>query len=491
MNFQLQRRFLFIGTIFTLIVTSAIFTYFIHSQNESARIQLIEDKLKGDAKSILTHLYSSGNSAWFNDALESYKQLGITCLNVKNASGQLVWGNQSSCSNNIEAKNYIDQKVLDISYDLPQVTVLSTIKTNGVSFVIFFSVLLSFLTIAYWILKKISKNHTDAMVKIENLNSLNKSNENLLQVTRTLAHNLRSPLAAIKMFHDLTESKLDSDEKKILNATHDNISHMVEKLIEQKILKSETTQVSISKALDVIIGMKKVEYKNHHDIKIEKDIQESLFSIVNEDELMSIISNLLNNSIEARKNDAPVRIMVTAFKENNSVVVKVRDNGIGIDRAGIQDLFGYGHSTKTTGKGCGLYHAKEMIEVWNGSIEIHSTVGEFTEVTLKLPLLRKPKEIILIDNENLNLYTWQGMAKKNHITFRGFKNSKDFFNNAPTQKDEVAIYVDYDLDDENGLDVIMKLKNIGFTNVNLATGESLQVHPEIRQVGKEFPVNFI
>jgi biopolymer transport protein ExbD len=95
----------------------------------------------------------------------------------------------------------------------------------------------------------------------------------------------------------------------------------------------------------------------------------------------------------------------------------------------------------------------------------------------------------LIDNENLNLYTWQGMAKKNQIAFRGFKNSKDFFNNAPIQKDEVAIYVDYDLDDENGLDVVLKLYEAGFSNVALATGETKRVHTQIRQVGKEFPAN--
>ena len=127
MNFQLQKRFLIIGTIFTLVITSGVFTYFIHSQNESARIQLIEDKLKGDAKSILAHLYSSGNSAWFNETLSSYKQLGLRCLSVKNTSGNIVWGNDNSCSKHIEAKNYIDQKVLDISYDLPQVTIISTI----------------------------------------------------------------------------------------------------------------------------------------------------------------------------------------------------------------------------------------------------------------------------------------------------------------------------------------------------------------------------
>lgn len=489
MNFQIQRRILIIGTILTLVITSGIFTYFIHSQNESARIQLIEDKLKGDAKSILAHLYSSGNSAWFNDTLENYKKLGITCLNVKSLSGQTVWGDGRSCSKNIEAKNYVDQKVLDISYDLPKITIISTIKVNGLSFTIFFLTLLSFLSFAYLILKKISKTYTENLVKIENLNSLNRANESLLQITRTLAHNLRSPLAAIKMFHDITESKLDSDEKKILNATHENISHMVEKLIEQKVIKAVTEQTSISKALESIIGMKKIEYKKSCSMEIETNIAEELYSIVNESEFMSIVSNLLNNSIEARNESSPFKVLITAFQTNKTIIVKIRDNGVGIKADILRSIFVYGKSTKANGKGCGLYHAKEMIEAWHGEIQINSVAKEFTEVILSLPLIQKPKEIILIDNENLNLYTWQGMAKKKQIAFKGYKNSKDFFANVPVAKDEIAIYVDYDLDDESGLDVVFKLKEAGFKNVSLATGESVQVHPSVRQVGKEFPVN--
>lgn len=490
MNFQLQRRFLIIGTIFTLVVTSGIFTYFIHSQNESARIQLIEDKLKGDAKSILAHLYSSGNSAWFTDTLESYRQLGLTCLSVKNTSGQLVWGNEKSCLKSIEAKNYIDQKVLDVSYDLPETTILSTVRANGVSFAIFFSTMLGFLSLAYWLLKRISKAHTETLVKIENLHSLNKSSENLLQITRTLAHNLKSPLAAIKMFHDLTESKLDTDEKKILSATHESISHMVDKLIEQKTMKAELSPVPLSSALESVIGMKKIEYKRTHSIEIKMDVADDLYSIVNEAEFMSIISNLVNNSIEASKEDAPIKITVSASQDAHAVVVKIKDNGVGIAPHVLQSIFKYGRSTKPKGKGCGLYHAKDMIEAWCGKIMIDSVENQFTEVTIKLPVYHRPKEIILIDNENLNLYTWQGMAKKNQIAFKGYKNSKDFFANAPTVKDEVAVYVDYDLDDENGLDVVLKLKEAGFFNVSLATGESSQIHPSVRQVGKEFPSYF-
>lgn len=487
MNFQLQRRILILGTIFTLIVTSGVFTYFIYSQNESARIQMVEDKLKGDANSILAHLYSSGNWAWFDDALKQYQKLGITCLNVKDKNGKTVWGDSGSCSKNIVGRNYIDQKILDIGYDLPETTILSTVKTNGLSFGVFFITMLCFLSLAYWLLKRISLAHTEALVKMQNLKSLNESNENLLQVTKTLAHNLRSPLAAIKTFNELAENKLNEDEKKILVATHESISQMVSKLIEQDTMKVETAPMSLTIILNRVVGMKHIEYRKLDFIEIKQEIGHDLYSIVNESEFMSIISNLVNNSIEARKEDAPAKIMITANQEAQGVIIKVKDNGIGINRDNVQRAFTYGRSTKKNGKGCGLYHAKKLIESWNGEIRIASVEGQFTEVTIKLPIYKRPKEIILIDNENLNIYNWQGMAKKKHIPFNGFNSSADFFANAPVSKDDVAIYVDYDLDNENGLDVVKKLRDAGFSNVALATGEDEQIHPHVRQVGKEFP----
>lgn len=487
MNLQTQKRLLIFCTILTLVITSGIFTYFIHSEHQAARIQTIEDKLKGDAKSILAHLYSSGNWAWFNDTLESYKQLGVTCLSVKNKSGEVVWGNNDSCSKNIEAKNYIEQKILNISYSLPKVTVLSTIRNEGIAFTIFFVTMLAFLSLAYSLFKKITKAHTEALVRLEALNSLNKSNESMLQVTRTLAHNLRSPLAAIKNLNELVEGKLDSTETKILNATHESISQMVDKLIEQKTSKVDNTLISLSSSLQSVVGMKEIEHKKNHFVEISIDVKDELLAFVNESEFMSIISNLVNNSIEAKKVKTRIKIEISAHISGNNSVIRIKDDGIGIKADDLQEMFVYGKTTKANGKGCGLYHAKKMIEIWGGTIHIDSVENSFTEVTITLPLYKRPKEIVLIDNESLNIYNWQGIAKKNQIAFMGYRNSNEFFSNPPKTKDDVAIFVDYELDDENGLDVIMKLKKAGYSNVAFATGETEQIHPQILQVGKEFP----
>lgn len=97
------------------------------------------------------------------------------------------------------------------------------------------------------------------------------------------------------------------------------------------------------------------------------------------------------------------------------------------------------------------------------------------------------KEIILIDDQPMNIKYWKGMASVKNISFKGYTNSADFFADLPESKTEVAIYVDYHLGEENGQDVYFKLQKLGFTNLALATGEIGQIHPLIRQAGKEFP----
>lgn len=488
MNFKTQKRILLIGTILTLILTSAVFTFFIHKNNETTRISLIEDKLKGDAKSILPHLYQSGNFAWFTDNLEQHKKL-LPCLSVTATNGTHIWG-EGTCSSNIEAKNYIDQKVFNISYSLPETTVLSTIKDNWSDFSIFFFIQILFLSLAYKILSAINKRHSATLVQIEHINSQNDANERILRITRTLGHNLRSPLAALKSFHELTRDRLTDNETDILEAIQSSIDTMTERLVDQKVDSTPVETADISKGISNLIAVKRLEYSKNHQIKIESDIEQGLMAILNRDELKTILSNLINNSIEARKPDSPLTISILAKKLHDRAIIRVKDDGCGISQELLSKVFNYGITSKSQGKGCGLAHAKETIISWSGEISINSLEGQFTEVTIMLPLVTTSviKEIILIDDQPMNIKYWKGMANVKKISFKGYTSSADFFANLPDNKTEVAIYVDYHLGDENGEDVYFRLQKLGFTNVALATGETAQIHPHVRQVGKEFPV---
>ena len=83
------------------------------------------------------------------------------------------------------------------------------------------------------------------------------------------------------------------------------------------------------------------------------------------------------------------------------------------------------------------------------------------------------------------------MAGKYKLNFKGYTSSKEFFENLPTDKYSTYIYVDYELGNENGIQVIENIKKHGFQFVSLATGQSDLLHSKINQVGKEFPGQFM
>lgn len=99
-----------------------------------------------------------------------------------------------------------------------------------------------------------------------------------------------------------------------------------------------------------------------------------------------ILHQIINNSIQyAKKKEAHLRIW--AEQEKKQVLLHLEDNGIGIPQEDLSRVFdkgftghnGRGHSTST---GMGLYLSKKLCEKMGHSIQIFSSTGQFTRVTL-------------------------------------------------------------------------------------------------------------
>ena len=79
---------------------------------------------------------------------------------------------------------------------------------------------------------------------------------------------------------------------------------------------------------------------------------------------------------------------LTLTTGDGRAIVKVRDNGIGIESTIIDRIFDPFFTTKTTGEasGVGLYISREIVQNHRGDITVESTKGEYTEFTITLPL---------------------------------------------------------------------------------------------------------
>ena len=122
----------------------------------------------------------------------------------------------------------------------------------------------------------------------------------------------------------------------------------------------------------------------------------------NPDMLSKAIINLLDNAVyavvkKAQKNHGdqlsdPV-IRLTAIVADENYILKIHDNGVGIEEKNLTKVYDPFFTTKSTGEaaGVGLYLSREIIQNHGGDISVVSVQGEYTEVTVTLPKVKGEK----------------------------------------------------------------------------------------------------
>ena len=95
--------------------------------------------------------------------------------------------------------------------------------------------------------------------------------------------------------------------------------------------------------------------------------------------------NLLNNAIQAcGKNDKGIVTAITDFEKENLKII-IRDNGEGIPKDKLENVFKAFYSTKAGGTGLGMSSAKNIVERHDGIINIRSAVGKGTDIIILIP----------------------------------------------------------------------------------------------------------
>lgn len=152
--------------------------------------------------------------------------------------------------------------------------------------------------------------------------------------------------------------------------------------------------MKLSQMINIIEqNTKKYIEKNALDIELSFNIYKDIH-VKKHYYLMSILRNLVNNSVEALESieKKHKKINITCDHVGDNIVFSVFDNGLGIKEKNLEYVFNNGFSTKFTNdgkihRGLGLNLVKEIVEKeFDGSIEIQSNEGRFTKVTIQLKL---------------------------------------------------------------------------------------------------------
>lgn len=169
-----------------------------------------------------------------------------------------------------------------------------------------------------------------------------------------------------KLVDDLKTSFTQEEYDPILNKTSFDISQELD---------------SIIKSFEPLFSKDKYELQSN----LEKDIQVNM----DKEKFNQIIYNLLSNSLRYLNEEG--KVLVSLFKSDKDVIIKISDNGIGIEEEDLKNIFNrfyrvdMSRNKATGGSGLGLSIVKSLVEAHKGSIQVKSEFGKGSDFIIRMP----------------------------------------------------------------------------------------------------------
>lgn len=262
------------------------------------------------------------------------------------------------------------------------------------------------------------------------------------RVAAQVAHDIRSPLAALdSVLKDVMP--LPEEKRLIIRSATARIRDIANSLIENaRGLKAAGPEIAdpaavelLSSHVEPLVTEKRLQFRSKIGIEIESRLDAAsygLFCRIQPTEFSRVLSNLINNAVEAIGERGSVVVSLGA--EADQVLVGVRDNGKGIPHGLLAKLGqrGVTHG-KASGLGLGLYHAKNAVESWGGRLDISSDVGKGTTLTIALPRAQPPEwfvsklelhpgdTIVILDDDTSIHQVWQGRFDSSRVKEHGIE----------------------------------------------------------------------
>jgi two-component system, OmpR family, phosphate regulon sensor histidine kinase PhoR len=251
---------------------------------------------------------------------------------------------------------------------------------------------------------KMRDNKTDGVIitfveitrRIKDLNEQEKLVADHEILLDTISHDIKNPLANLVLAIELFKNVSPDDEKEFnsLLKIVDNALTKMHKLIKEltEVRKDEHKYKSTEELLnfehileDVRLTLSDNIIAANAIISSEINISEITFS---RRKLRTIIYNLINNAIKFKAAERQPKIIVTTNKENDFVVISVKDNGIGIDESKFDAIFSkyYRLENAIEGSGIGLYLVKEIVSNAGGKVLVKSQLDKGTEFQVYLKI---------------------------------------------------------------------------------------------------------
>lgn len=241
------------------------------------------------------------------------------------------------------------------------------------------------------------RNYFGVLLIIDDVTKIKKLESIRSDFVSNVTHELKTPLTSIRGFIDTLKGGAIKEEA-VANRFLDIIDIEAERLYSliQDILllseiesKREYESIPIDMNLCVNSVIELLYSKLTDKVKIIFEPQPYLKPYsCNPDRMKQLLINLLDNAIKYTEEG---NITISCMEENNKLILRVKDTGIGIGKEHLSRIFerfyrvDKGRSRKQGGTGLGLSIVKHIVELYSGNIQVESQAGAGTEFKISLP----------------------------------------------------------------------------------------------------------
>ncbi|MCP3764831.1 PAS domain S-box protein [Domibacillus sp. A3M-37] len=201
-----------------------------------------------------------------------------------------------------------------------------------------------------------------------------------------VAHEIRNPLTSIKGFVKLMQQGMVKE--KFFDILLDEFNR-IEEIIKEFLNLAKPQEIQLMKS-DLKKILKEVETlleseAHLQNVQIGQQVEQNIPPFMGDpNQIKQVFINLIKNSIEAMPNGGFVNIQ--ASEEGPDLLIKITDNGIGINKERLRKLGEPFFSNKEKGTGLGLMLCFRIVSQHKGTITFKSKENQGTTVEVRLPL---------------------------------------------------------------------------------------------------------
>ena len=255
------------------------------------------------------------------------------------------------------------------------------------NFIDLFITMTIFTFIAYLCLYIITKG--EDIIDLNKITTELEKEKSLRESLFKITHEIKNPIAVCKGYLDMIDYDDKKKVEKYIPIIKDQISRtliLMDDFLDYTKVKINKEEVDLYMLLEDSCDVSEPLFKKA-GIKVEFEIpDDEIYMELDYNRMKQVLVNIFKNSIEAKDKKKKYKfINIDVINGRNDVTIKIKDNGIGMDKKTLSKVDEMFYTTKEKGTGLGVALSKEIIELHGGSMKYTSQIGKYTQVTIKLP----------------------------------------------------------------------------------------------------------